>query len=256
MPSVAAATATPIPRRGRSLGGAQADTCPDGSAGLTRALYEGGDPATYANVTCIPKEEFQDYEGSVVLKGLALLTSIEEQAFYGIKGTLVIAGEYPSLETVGKNAFSTAGNTESKVDLSGLNSAKLKSIHFAAFNDFKGNITLPAGPFPNYTGGRDVTLDTGLESLHSIGVEAFVSFKGRLTIAGEYPALETVGEFAFFAAGTIESAISFSGLPLLKAIATEAFYEFEGRLTITGEYPSLETVGGLAFESAGNTKSA
>eukprot|EP00729_Bicosta_minor_P032987 gene32987-biopygen7864 len=178
MSSIAAATATPIPRRGRrsgcshphsrrnllqlprlpllllfSVGGAQADTCPDGSAGLTRALYEGGDPAAYANVTCIPREEFQTYEGDVVLKGLAFLTSIEEQAFDEFKGTLAITGEYPALETVGGLAFVSAGNTASKVDLSGLNSAKLESIHYLAFNDFKGSITLPTGPFPNYTGG-------------------------------------------------------------------------------------------------------
>ena len=135
-----------------SVGGAQADTCPGGSAGLTRALYEGGDPAAYANVTCIPRVEFQTYEGDVVLKGLALLTSIEEQAFYEFKGTLDITGEYPALEIIGGSVFNSGGNTDSKVDLSGLNSAKLKSIHYCAFNDFKGSITLPTRPFPNYKG--------------------------------------------------------------------------------------------------------
>eukprot|EP00729_Bicosta_minor_P032728 gene32728-biopygen27526 len=306
MSSVAAATATPIPRRGRSWGrsccshphsrrnllqltsllpllllfsviGAEAAPCPDGSAGLTTALYEGGDLAAYANVTCIPEREFEDYAGTVVLKGLALLTSIETSAFNLFKGTLAITGEFPALETVGKYAFNRAGNTESKVDLSGLNSAKVKSIHYLAFNDFKGSITFPTGLFPNYKGctrmgvgmasdldvvlhaptqipltktlyeaaaaaggagqpasfsnvtcipdaefreyvGGGVTVDTGLKSLRSIGAEAFYAFKGTLVIAGEYPALETVGERAFYSVGTVESAITFNRLPSLKVI--------------------------------------
>lgn len=35
--------------------------CPDGSAGLTKQLYEAGDPSKYADVTCIPEKEFDRY---------------------------------------------------------------------------------------------------------------------------------------------------------------------------------------------------
>ena len=49
-----------------------------------------------------------------------------------------------------------------------------------------------------YTG--DVTLN-GLPSLKSIGEDAFRDFGGKLTITGEYPALETIDFEAFQFAG-------------------------------------------------------
>ena len=44
-----------------SVRGVTAVLCPDGSAGLTKALYAGGDAAAYQDVTCIPDQEFSRY---------------------------------------------------------------------------------------------------------------------------------------------------------------------------------------------------
>ena len=50
-----------------SVAGAGAATCPDGTGGLTKALYDAGDPAAYAQVTCVPANEFSYYDGDVTL---------------------------------------------------------------------------------------------------------------------------------------------------------------------------------------------
>ena len=244
--------------------GAKAATCPDGSAGLTRALYEGGDPAAYADVTCIPRNEFRAYEGDVVLKGLALLTSIEATAFCLLNGRLTISGVYPALETIGGSAFNSGGTRDSAITFSGL--PLLKTIEIQAWYLFKGTLAItgeyPAletvGEFAFESAGNTESAITfsGLPLLKAIETSAFDRFKGTLVIAGEYPALETVGEAAFILAGNTESAITFSWLLLLNAIETNAFKYFKGTLAITGEYPALETVGNSAFVSAGNTKSA
>lgn len=68
-------------------------TCPDGTDGLTRELYETGDPSKYANVTCIPKEEFKGYTGDVTLdRGMPYLERIGLKAFDTFKGKLVLSG--------------------------------------------------------------------------------------------------------------------------------------------------------------------
>ena len=69
------------------VGGAGADKCPDGPDGLTRALYEAGDPTAYATATCIPRREFNGYDGAVTLtNGMKFLISIEQWAFDGMTG--------------------------------------------------------------------------------------------------------------------------------------------------------------------------
>ena len=137
--------------------GAQAGTyadCPDGSAGLTVALYAAGDPTAYADVTCIPQNEFQGYDSYVVLTGLAFLSSIEENAFnwFSTNNLISITGAYPALKTIGMFAFNNCGTVDSKVDLSGVNHAELQSLHYLSFFNFRGTITWPTGPLPNYIG--------------------------------------------------------------------------------------------------------
>ena len=76
--------------------GAGATKCPDGSEGLTKALYEAGNRAAYANVTCIPSGAFKEYEGAVNLPdGLKFLVSVEIEAFRYMTGKLTIAGNFP-----------------------------------------------------------------------------------------------------------------------------------------------------------------
>ena len=95
-----------------ACGGAK---CPDGSDGLTKALYEAGVPAAYKNVTCIPVNEFSYYEGNVKIEdGLKFLTSIEMGAFYHFKGTLTFKGSFPLLALIGVRAFDHAGNSSSQ----------------------------------------------------------------------------------------------------------------------------------------------
>ena len=59
-------------------GAGQYAQCPDGSNGLTKTLYEAGDPSAYANVTCVPEQEFLFYLGDVTLTGgVRLLESLK-----------------------------------------------------------------------------------------------------------------------------------------------------------------------------------
>ena len=286
----------------------KAATCPDGSAGLTRALYEGGDPTAYASVTCIPSKEFMNYEGNVELTGLALLTSIESEAFDSFKGKLVISGDYPSLVSVEWAAFECASNAASKVDLRGLNSAKFEFINRFAFQNFRGSYALPTGPFPQYKGctrmyridlllhaptqipltkvlyeaavggggggvasfanvtcipdgefifySGDVTLNTGLESLQSIGDGAFQSSKGKLVIKGGYPSLVSVMWGPFYQAGTADSVVAIEcSAPAGLTIHPQAFQGFKGKRNSTGEQtPCPETT--MTTTSATSTTSS
>ena len=100
------------------VAGATAEKCPDGSAGLTRQLYETGNPSQYADVTCIPSYEFQSYTGDVTLnEGLAFLNSIEDYAFHSFNGTLTISGRFPRLSSIGEYAFHYAGNYNAKIEI-------------------------------------------------------------------------------------------------------------------------------------------
>ena len=121
------------------VGGARTAKCPDGTNGLTKELYEAGDPSVYADVTCVPESEFSKYNGDVYLTGLQNLTSFEKWAFKSMSGKLFITGEYPLLESIGVQSFRLAGNVHSTIDLSrGLPS--LKVIFDWAFNYFPGKL--------------------------------------------------------------------------------------------------------------------
>eukprot|EP00729_Bicosta_minor_P022438 gene22438-biopygen31389 len=178
--------------------------CPDGSAGLTKALYEAGNVAAYQDVTCIPDGEFGGYTKDIELAGLPLLKSIGEDAFRSVVGKLTFTGEYPALETIGTYAFGSADNAPgSSIALAGLQS--LKSIERHAFDSFGGTLSL-TGEYPalerigymafSSAGNvNSVIRFAGLLSLKSIGESAggpnvFNSFKGQLTVSGEYPNYE------------------------------------------------------------------
>lgn len=131
-----------------SMRGASAALCPDDSAGLTKALYEAGNAAAYQDVTCIPDEEFKEYEKDVTLNGLPSLKSIGEEAFERCVGRLTLNGEYPALEIIGRQAF-TAFNADSVIIFDGLPS--LQSVESRAFQEFGGKLTF-AGEYPSYEG--------------------------------------------------------------------------------------------------------
>jgi hypothetical protein len=105
----------------------------------------------------------------------------------------------------------------------------------------------------------DVDL-TDLQHLVSIGKYAFASYNGgKLTIAGNYPALVEIGMGAF---GTMPgmsrptSVVSLIALPNLVSIDDFAFYGFEGKVTIEGMFPALAKIGASAFEEASNRDSS
>ena len=151
-----------------SAGGTRAISCPDGTAGLTKKLYADSlvtvqGSATYANVTCIPADEFNAYSGDVTLNGLQHLTSIEEKAFFGFKGKLVVKGEYPSLQEIADLAFMTVNSHRNQ----------------------------------NQVSTSEVLFELGLPALVTIGSQAFRSFTGTVSFAGAFPLLKSIGNTAF-----------------------------------------------------------
>ena len=173
-----------------SVRGAMAALCPDGSDGLTKALYEAGDAAAYQDVTCIPAEEFSSYGKNITLSGLPSLKSIGNHAFSSFGGKLTFTGEYPALETIMNDAFTVAGNDDSVIAFTGLTS--LKSIPDSAFWHFAGKLTI-TGKYPaletigaqafQLAGNADSIITfNGLQSLKSIRGLAFANFNGTLTI--------------------------------------------------------------------------
>ena len=131
---------------------------------------------------------------------------------------------------------------------------------------YKDVTCIPQRAFSSYSG--DITL-TGLQFLNSIedsafgGDHKFDRRSGKLTITGEYPALETIGGLfgsrsyyvSYGENDNVEDVIAFTGLESLKYVAEGAFRSFGGTLTFTGGYPVLETIGEHAFYDAGNAES-
>ena len=58
--------------------------CPDGTPGLTRAVYESGNVTAWMSVTCVPGGEFQEYAAAVTLQGgdFGSLIGIQDRAFH------------------------------------------------------------------------------------------------------------------------------------------------------------------------------
>ena len=152
-----------------SAGGTRATLCPDRTA-LTKALYAASlastkGSATYAHVTCIPADEFNAFDGDVTLNGLQHLTSIEEKAFFGFKGKLVVTGEYSLLQEIAHAAF---------MDVNSHRSHNQVSVRTS-----------------------EVLFELGLPALVTIGSQAFRSFSGTVSFAGPFPFLKTIGNIAF-----------------------------------------------------------
>ena len=255
-------------------GAAGYSLCPDGSAGLTQALYEAGDSSKYANVTCIPLNAFRRTSNSKVeLFGRLLpeLTTIEQGAFDSFKGTLILSGSFPLLSNIGIEAFCSAGNTESVIELvDGLPS--LTSIGANAFRSFNGRLTV-SGNFSQLsniggyafhdhsnTKSKIELLGNLMPSLTTIGENAFYTFGGTLIFGGSgggnFPQLSSIGQEAFQEAGNSNSRIELGdGLPKLVVINESTFKLFGGTLTFSGSFPLLISVGEYSFNAAGNDKS-
>ena len=110
------------------------------------------------------------------------------------------------------------------------------------------------GDFSGYTEGAVTINGDEYPMLKTITDSAFRGFTGTLTMLGEFPKLETIGEYAF--AGTVESgggSVNLTGLSALTTIGPYAFFASAGKLTISGIVPSLATIGKSAFEGNGRS---
>ena len=157
--------------------------CPDGSDGLTKELYEAGDPSKYADVTCIPSKEFSGYKGDITLdRGFKRLLSIEYAAFSLVKGTITFTGSFPKLKVIGSHAFRMSNSRAySKVEIV---DAPLTLIDGSAFYYFKGSLTI-TGNFPGLVVGSraffyagDATATVSVCSAKTVESDAFNGYKG------------------------------------------------------------------------------
>ena len=193
--------------------------------------------------------------------GLPLLKSIDTNAFFHFKGIVLFAGDFPRLETIGKNAFYGDTSSSSQINFqTGL--PLLKSIGISAFHLYKGTVVF-SGDCPRLESiGRNAftealssssrfVFQTGLPLLNSVGSAAFWKFSGTVVLRGDFPRLETINLEAFDRVAGPSSQIAFlKGLPLLKTIGFRAFYAFKGTVEFSGDFPRLESIARTSFEGA------
>ena len=158
--------------------------CPDGSNGLTKELYEAGDPSKYADVTCIPSKEFSGYKGDITLdRGFKRLLSIEYAALSLVKGMITFTGSFPKLKVIGSLAFRMSNSRAySKVEIV---DAPLVLVDGSAFYYFKGSLTI-TGNFPPglVVGSRaffyagDASATVSVCSAKTVESDAFIGYKG------------------------------------------------------------------------------
>eukprot|EP00729_Bicosta_minor_P008893 gene8893-9020_t len=241
--------------------------CPDGTDGLTKALYEAGDPSKYAAVTCIPAREFYLYSGDIVIaEGLAYLTSVETYALARLSGTLIFKGNFPLLSRIGLYPFQQAGNADSKVELLGELVPELSAIGNSAFSSFKGTVIF-TGSFPllSQIGSQafsqvfntesKIELVDGLPKLSALGSSVFNDFKGTVIFTGSFPVLSQIGSQAFYndpPTGHPDSKVELLGelVPKLSAIDAEAFIaqRRDAEIELLGELvPKLSAIDEAAF---------
>eukprot|EP00729_Bicosta_minor_P005699 gene5699-28340_t len=215
------------------------------SVPLTTALYEAsvvdGTTTELNKATCIPNSEFDGYLKNVTIQGLPNLVDIGDSAFNNFGGaqavsTLMFSGAFPMLKTIGVSAFQGNGRettTEHEVAFAGLPS--LISIGDNAFARHKvlmsGNypkLEIIGAAFSQSLSSSIVTFSSGTESLKTIGRNAFNKYRGKLTIKGEFPNLFSIGDRAFYYAGTVDSDvdISCSSGPDM-AVGSTAFTRFK-----------------------------
>jgi len=188
--------------------------------------------------------------------------------FVHFMGTVILKGRFPLLSQIGLQAFQSAGNADSKVELlDGL--PKLSVIDRYAFYGFKGPVIV-TGSFPllsqiGYsTFSSASNADSKVEllgelvpKLSAIGTQAFLGYKGTVIVKGTFLLLSQIESFAFHNAGNADSKVELLGelLPKLSAIASNAFAGFKGMVIFTGSFPTLSQIGQQAFQSAGNAGS-
>ena len=148
---------------------------------------------------------------SIALDGAAVsaLEAVRLEAFGHFAGKVAISGTFPKWKVIAKFAFVSAGTADSSVTLDGGAATMLETLGASAFQDFKGKLVIQ-GSFPklrmihenvfNSAGTADSSVTLGgadVDALEGVGIGAFLSFKGTLTIHGSFPEWREIGFWAF-----------------------------------------------------------
>jgi hypothetical protein len=126
-------------------------------------------------------------------------------------------------------------------------------LYARGYAAFKEVTCIPDNAFES--SNQDVTITGGLANLKTVGTDAFYYGTGKLTFAGAYPQLVSVGSYAFFQAGTAASLVDLDLAFSLQTLGFWAFDSYKGRVSMRGPYPQLVSVGIFAFKSANNAAS-
>lgn len=183
---------------------------------------------------------------------------------------MLVSGRFPSLATIGHQAFYGAGNTNSKIEIvEGM--PKLSGfLGGGVFHSFKGRSTIIislSSPFPHLNGmlsdnfrsagnaNSRIELDgAGLPQFDRFYDYSFRGYKHALIIHGVFPLLTAIGDSAFQGAGNgPDSKVELAGLPKLTDIEERAFQSFYGKLSISGAFHRLESIEKLAFSNPRNS---
>ena len=148
---------------------------------------------------------------SIALDGAAVsaLEAVRLEAFGHFAGKVAISGTFPKWKVIATFAFVSAGTADSSVTLDGGAATMLETLGASAFQDFKGKLVIQ-GSFPklrmihenvfNSAGTADSSVTLGgadVDALEGVGIGAFLSFKGTLTIHGSFPEWREIGFWAF-----------------------------------------------------------
>ena len=235
---------------------ADMQACPDGSPGLTQAVYESGNKTAWSSATCVPQKAFAYYAGDLTLNGgdFDALVSIEASAFLDMSGTMRMTGAFNALETIMQSAFARASHHGCEIHLTAL--PRLVHVHGFTFGhtpstNLKGAISFPPGPFPNYDGcgtrviGPDVVLLAPGET--PLTIEAYET---QSATGASFEAVTCIPGWSFF---KYDKAVTLVGadLQMLARVGDHAFYLMSGEISFAGGFPSLLSIATYAFYKAG-----
>eukprot|EP00729_Bicosta_minor_P014775 gene14775-28688_t len=237
--------------------------------------FEVGDSCTkLANIGNNAFSSISNADSVMTIGELPELTSLESFAFSSFKGVLKfeVGDSCSKLGTIGSNAFIHINNADTVITIGAL--PGIMSIAAGAFQNMAGLLSLTAGDCPKLREiGRSAFLAVAnsastvsfgtLPALTKIGIEAFKSMNGELTInAGNCPNLHTIDESAFTGCSNSKSLVSFANMQLLAKIGKNAFLNYKGTLILDGNakpsFPKLtadNAVDDTAFDGASNTAS-
>jgi len=182
---------------------------------LTTKLWRKHTSADLKKVTCIPREEFKNFDGPLTFTGLENLVEIELKAFLG-SPFLSMSGKYPKLTRLGTAAFYRAGVAgKTEIDLSG--APALFLVGDWAFYQFKGRIVIQGDYFDLsqigivafFEGGsNDSIVDLSeVPSLVAVHNQAFYRYTGVVKMTGAMPAIDEIGGSCFAGASNRDNLI-------------------------------------------------